>query len=108
MIELITLAEIKAHLKIDHDIDDTELKEKIQEASAVLLDYIQGSRDKVVDSSGNLIEGESLSRMKASTMRLVGMLYRNPDLAETEDLQPGELPFSVTAFIYSLRRPTIM
>jgi hypothetical protein len=107
MIELITLAEIKAHLKIDHDIDDTELKEKYSRPAPYFW-IISREQDKVVDSSGNLIEGESLSRMKASTMRLVGMLYRNPDLAEKEDLQPGELPFSVTAFIYSLRRPTIM
>jgi ABC-type uncharacterized transport system YnjBCD ATPase subunit len=45
----------------------------------VLLAFIQGSRDKVVDETGKLIEGEALSRMKAATMRLVGMLYRNPD-----------------------------
>ncbi|MBZ3655528.1 hypothetical protein JS565_01580 [Salmonella enterica subsp. enterica serovar Senftenberg] len=42
---------------------------KIQEASSVLLAFIQGSRDKVVDETGKLIEGEALSRMKGSTMR---------------------------------------
>ncbi|EEH7616073.1 phage gp6-like head-tail connector protein, partial [Salmonella enterica subsp. enterica] len=96
MIELVTLEEIKDHLHIDHDADDGPLKEKIQEASSVLLAFIQGSRDKVVDETGKLIEGEALSRMKGSTMRLVGMLYRNPDGAEKEDLLHGELPFSVT------------
>ncbi len=41
MIELVTLAEIKDHLHIDHDADDGPLKEKIQEASSVLLAFIQ-------------------------------------------------------------------
>ncbi|EGP2369808.1 phage gp6-like head-tail connector protein [Salmonella enterica subsp. enterica serovar Infantis] len=104
MIELVTLEEIKDHLHIDHDADDGPLKEKIQEASSVLLAFIQGSRDKVVDET----EGEALSRMKGSTMRLVGMLYRNPDGAEKEDLLQGELPFSVTCLIYDLRCPTIL
>ncbi|AGF88085.1 phage gp6-like head-tail connector protein [Salmonella enterica] len=108
MIELVTLEEIKDHLHIDHDADDGPLKEKIQEASSVLLAFIQGSRDKVVDETGKLIEGEALSRMKGSTMRLVGMLYRNPDGAEKEDLLHGELPFSVTCLIYDLRCPTIL
>ncbi|EAR7556235.1 phage gp6-like head-tail connector protein [Salmonella enterica] len=106
--ELVTLEEIKDHLHIDHDADDGPLKEKIQEASSVLLAFIQGSRDKVVDETGKLIEGEALSRMKGSTMRLVGMLYRNPDGAEKEDLLHGELPFSVTCLIYDLRCPTIL
>ncbi|QUQ85416.1 DNA packaging protein [Escherichia coli] len=39
-------------------------------------------------------------------MRLTGMLYRNPDLAEREDLVRGELPFSVSVLIYDLRCPT--
>ncbi|EAY5275124.1 DNA packaging protein [Salmonella enterica] len=46
--------------------------------------------------------------MKAATMRLVGMLYRNPDLAEKEDLLHGELPFSVSFLIHDLRLPTII
>lgn len=108
MIELVTLAEIKEHLHIDHDADDGPLKEKIQEASSVLLAFIQGSRDKIVDEKGRLIEGEALSRMKAATMRLVGMLYRNPDLADKEDLLHGELPFSVSFLIHDLRLPTII
>lgn len=70
--------------------------------------FYTGSRDKVVDETGKLIEGEALSRMKAATMRLVGMLYRNPDLADKEDLLHGELPFSVSFLIHDLRLPTII
>ncbi len=45
--------------------------------------------------------------MKGAAMRLTGMLYRNPDLAEREDLVQGELPFSVSVLIYDLRCPTV-
>ncbi|ENT2085667.1 hypothetical protein ACKH8X_005381, partial [Escherichia coli] len=45
---------------------------------------------------------------KGAAMRLTGMLYRNPDLAEREDLVQGELPFSVSVLIYDLRCPTVL
>lgn len=81
---------------------------KIQAGSAVLLSYIQGSRDKVVDGDGNLIQGEPLLRMQESLLRLLGYLDRNRNGEEEEKLQQGELPFSVTMLIYDLRRPTII
>lgn len=108
MIELVTLEEVKNHLRIDHDADDELLKGNIKIASAVLMAFIQGSKDKVVDEEGALIEGEALSRMKGSALRLVGILYRNPDGAEKEELMHGELPFAVTFLIYDLRCPTII
>ncbi len=93
MTALLTLEEIKAHLRVDHDADDDMLMDKVRQATAVLLAYIQGSRDKVIREDGELIPGEALTRMKGAAMRLTGMLYRNPDLAEREDLVQGELPF---------------
>ncbi|ELM0346639.1 phage gp6-like head-tail connector protein, partial [Escherichia coli] len=100
MTALLTLEEIKAHLRVDHDADDDMLMDKVRQATAVLLAYIQGSRDKVIREDGELIPGEALTRMKGAAMRLTGMLYRNPDLAEREDLVQGELPFSVSVLIY--------
>lgn len=108
MTALLTLDEIKAHLRVDHDFDDEMLMEKVRQASAVLLSFIQGSRDKVVSDDGDLIPGEALTRMKGAAMRLTGMLYRNPDLAEKEDLLQGELPFSVSVLIYDLRCPVVL
>ncbi|EFF2220359.1 hypothetical protein B9S95_004306 [Escherichia coli] len=78
MTALLTLEEIKAHLRVDHDADDDMLMDKVRQATAVLLAYIQGSRDKVIREDGELIPGEALTRMKGAAMRLTGMLYRNP------------------------------
>ncbi|EQA4182921.1 head-tail connector protein [Klebsiella pneumoniae] len=108
MIELVTLPQAKEHLRIDDDAGDADLLLKIQAGSAALLSYIQGSRDKVVDGDGNLIQGEPLLRMQESLLRLLGYLDRNRNGEEEEKLQQGELPFSVTMMIYDLRRPTIM
>ncbi|WP_249536117.1 head-tail connector protein, partial [Escherichia coli] len=74
MTALLTLEEIKAHLRVDHDADDEMLMDKVRQATAVLLAYIQGSRDKVISEDGELIPGEALTRMKGAAMRLTGML----------------------------------
>ncbi len=57
MTALLTLEEIKAHLRVDHDADDDMLMDKVRQATAVLLAYIQGSRDKVIREDGELIPG---------------------------------------------------
>ncbi len=72
MTALLTLEEIKAHLRVDHDADDDMLMDKVRQATAVLLAYIQGSRDKVIREDGELIPGEALTRMKGAAMRLTG------------------------------------
>lgn len=47
MTALLTLEEIKAHLRVDHDADDDMLMDKVRQATAVLLAYIQGSRERM-------------------------------------------------------------
>lgn len=108
MIELVTLIQAKEHLRIDDDAADNDLTLKIQSGSAVLLSYIQGSRELVVNDDGVLIEGEPLSRVQTALLVLLGYLDRNRNGEEEEKLQQGELPFSVTMLIYDLRRPTIL
>ncbi|CAM3922774.1 MULTISPECIES: head-tail connector protein [Klebsiella pneumoniae complex] len=108
MIELVTLQQAKEHLRIDEGAGDDDLELKIQSGSAVLLSYIQGSRELVVSSDGNLIEGETLKRVQGALLILLGYLDRNRNGEEEEKLKQGELPLSVTMLIYDLRRPTII
>ncbi|EKE6767498.1 phage gp6-like head-tail connector protein [Escherichia coli] len=107
MIELVTLEEAKLHLRIDDDYGDSDLTLKIQGGSAAILSYIQGSRAFVVDESGNLIDGEPLTRVQTALLVLLGYLDRNRG-GEEEKLKQGELPFSVSMLIYDLRKPTII
>ncbi|HHB7771272.1 head-tail connector protein [Klebsiella variicola subsp. variicola] len=108
MIELVTLQQAKEHLRIDEGAGDDDLELKIQSGSAALLSYIQGSRELVVSSDGNLIEGETLKRVQGALLILLGYLDRNRNGEEEEKLKQGELPLSVTMLIYDLRRPTII
>lgn len=108
MIQLVTLEQAKEHLRIDEGYGDDDLSLKIQGGSAALLSYIQGSRGKVVSEDGNLIEGETLSRLQTAILVLLGYLDRNRGGEEEEKLKKGELPYAVTMLIYDLRRPTIV
>lgn len=108
MIELVSLEEAKMHLRIDDDFSDSDLTMKIQGGSAAILSYIQGSRDRVVDDSGELIDGEVLKRVQTALLVLLGYLDRNRGGEEGEKLKQGELPLSVSMLIYDLRCPTVM
>ena len=108
MIELVTLAQAREHLRIDADAGDADLTLKIQAGSAAILAYVQGSRDRIVSTNGALIEGEPLRRTQTALLMLLGWLDRNRGGEEEEKLQQGELPFSVTMLIYDLRCPTIL
>ncbi|MGA8121322.1 head-tail connector protein [Rouxiella badensis] len=108
-IMLVTLQEAKDHLRIDEDDGDPDLTLKIQGASAALLSYIQGSRDLIVNSAGELIEETNeLSRMKSALLVLLGYMDRNRGGEEGEKLSQGNLPFAVTMLIYDLRQPSVV
>ena len=109
MIAFVTVEEAKAHLRIDDDAGDDDLEAKIYSASASVLDFIQGSRDLVVNDSDQVItDSPALPRVKMATLILVGILDRVRNGEEENQYQQGYLPFSVTSLIYSLRKPTIV
>ncbi|WPO93764.1 head-tail connector protein [Buttiauxella sp. HR94] len=108
MIELVTLEQAREHLRVDSDDGDADLTLKIQAGSAAILSYVQGSRDRIVDKDGKLIEGEPLLRTQTALLMLLGWMDRNRGGEEEEKLRQGELPYSVTMLIYDLRRPTII
>ncbi len=65
MIELVTLEQAKAHLRIDDDYGDADLKLKIQGGSSAILAYIQGSRALIVGEDGSVIQNtEALTRVQ--------------------------------------------
>lgn len=109
MLEFVTLEEAKAHLKVDTDAGDDDLQLKIYSASASVFDYIQGSREKVVSIDGEVIAtAPELQRVKQATLMLLGILDRVRSGEEETNYQQGQLPFTVTSLIYSLRKPTVV
>ncbi len=41
MMNIVTLQEVKSHLRIDHDFDDADLQLKINAATAAVLDHVK-------------------------------------------------------------------
>jgi len=109
MIAFVTLEEVKAHLRVDDSEADDDLQQKIYSASAAILDYVQSSRDVLVDDDGEVITGTNeLDRVKMATLLLVGVWDRVRNGEEETVYHQGYLPFTVTTIIYSLRKPTII
>lgn len=109
MIELVTLEQAKAHLRIDDDYGDDDLMLKIQGGSAAILAYIQGSRALIVDEAGVVIQNtETLTRVQNALLVLLGLMDRNRGGEEEEKLKAGYLPLSVTMLIYDLRSPSVI
>jgi len=113
MIELVTLAEVKAHVRMDHALDDADLTLKIQGASAVILAYLKDGALTFTDSSGNFLDFDSQGepvvppQVKLATLALVGILARDRDGQEMEKWQHGFLPYPVTSLIYMMRDPAV-
>lgn len=124
---LITFEEAKAHLLVDHDDDDADIRRKLQEASAAVLTYLDGApigqpeRDEqgaiVRDESGAVVyqrDGDDLViryEVKASVKLLLGELYKNREAEQDGDIAGqygyGYLPRPVVALLYPLRKPVV-
>lgn len=109
MIELVTLEEIKEHLRDDGNANDAEYTLLNQAGSSAIIAFIQGNRHRVIDEDGNVIEDSPiLARLKVALLVLIGWLDRNRGGEDEEKLMQGYLPASVSLLIYDLRRPTII
>ncbi|MEI4482227.1 MULTISPECIES: head-tail connector protein [unclassified Phyllobacterium] len=96
MADLATLEQVKAALIVDFDDDDEYLTLLLKAASDRISGYIKTEMpDPVPDS------------VVASTILLVGYLYKNRDGDPDEDFDLGTLPYPVTALIYHLRDPAL-
>lgn len=122
MTMLITLDEAKAHLRVDHNLDDDDIEDAIEDASAAVLAYIGDNQYLFLDTGGDALDLEDTSAdqaglraqalCKRATKLLVGTFYRYRDgAAETVQVDSrfgyGYLPQPVTALLYSLRDPTV-
>lgn len=119
MTNLVTLAEAKLHLRVDHDLDDNDIELKIAAASNAVLNYLGEAAEEFVDSSGELIMTtdsppvDLVPRVvKQATLLLLGDFYKNRE-PKTEDpvigveYGFGHLPRTVIALLYHYRTPTL-
>ena len=66
---LITLADAKAHLRVDGSDDDADVQAKLNEASAIILDYLKWNTSPVMDDI------TAPDHVKAACKLVLGDLY---------------------------------
>lgn len=105
--DLVTLAEVKSGLREESGDDDDLLKGLISGASGSIVAYLKSSAKEFFDDSGNVVPDKVPSEVKTATIRLVGIMFRNPDHDTDGAFLQGRLPFMVSAGIHHLRVPTL-
>lgn len=108
MIEIVTLEEVKSHLRIDHDVLDADLQNKIKSSTAAVLDFIDYWVQKNDNDEKKMKDSQDFNRVKSAVLILIGILYRDPDGADKGLYPKGELPYPVISLINSLHKPVII
>ena len=113
MIELVTLAQVKARLRFDHDTEDADLQGLIYGASAAVMNYLKLDHDAYLNSDGTMdlnSDGsydEVPQEVQLATILLVGIMSRDRDGVEADKWQHGYLPMPVMSLLYPLRDPAL-
>jgi hypothetical protein len=126
MTMLVTLAQAKAHLRVQHDADDLDIELKVEAASGAVINYLKEAAEEFVDSSGEVImlltsdPGDSPEVyvstvpkvVQQAVLLMVGDFYRfrSPDTQDPVigvEFGFGHLPRSVIALLYHYRQPTV-
>lgn len=108
--QIITLAEVKAALRIDHTDDDVMLQALIDAATGAVVNYLKAQAEELIPIPSGSSEGDLIvtnPEIKQAAIILVGMWYRNPDGDQEKNFDRGYLPAPVTALLYPLRDPAL-
>ncbi|WP_447639575.1 head-tail connector protein [Pandoraea norimbergensis] len=108
---LVTLEQVKAHLRIVHSSDDDDLTGKIHAASALVVQYLKEGAMEFLDSSGS-VEIDSAGDpvgvpddVQVATLIMVGYLNKDRDEDPDRAYEMGYLPKPVMAMLYRKRDP---
>lgn len=118
MVALVTLEQAKAHLQMDHDLDDTTIQLMLEAASEAVINHLKSGADVFLDSSGEVLqttdsppEPDVPKVVQQATLLLLGDFYKNREPAADDPVPAqfgfGFLPRAVTALLYSLRDPAL-
>jgi uncharacterized phage protein (predicted DNA packaging) len=101
MTALLTLDVAKKHLRVDHADDDADITRKIDQASAIVLDYIK-QRDAAWTAD------DVPPVIAAATEIVLSMLYDDRAAGGQENgVAMGYLPLSVTSLLHRYRDPAL-
>lgn len=100
----VTLEEAKTHLRVTYDVEDADIVDKIQAASAAVYAHLDGAVT-LIDSTGEVDIDNIPSQVRQATLHLVEVFFRDRGGATWPGVA-NYLPPSVVALLYPLRQPT--
>ena len=94
--EILTLAEVKTHLRVGSDATEDAL---ITTYITAAREYVEGYQNRVFLSSDEEVEAETMTGIeKAACLLLIGHWYENRQ-AVVLGTPPSEVPFAVKALL---------
>jgi hypothetical protein len=81
---IVTAQQVKEHLQMDHDLDDSKIAEIAQDASELMLNFLKKPFDHWQDTAGE--PAGVPGAVKAATLKLATALYENRDGSGTPAL----------------------
>ena len=94
--EILTLAEVKAHLRVGSDATEDAL---ITTYITAAREYVEGYQNRVYLSSDEEVTAETMTGIeKAACLLLIGHWYENRQ-AVVLGTPPSEVPFAVKALL---------
>ena len=108
MMNIVTLQEVKSHLRIDHDFDDADLQLKINAATAAVFDHVKSWVERFQGDETKLKQSPDFYRVKDAILILIGIIDRDREGVDIALYPQGLLPYPVTCLLGSMHQPTIL
>lgn len=104
---LITLAQAKAHLRIEPDetSHDEMLEVYIDASSQLVLDYLKLPYGSYEDTAGDPLDVPGA--VTAATLIMTAIFFREREAGSEDAMNLGELPRAVTRVLWMYRYPSI-
>lgn len=102
---LVTLAQAKQHLQMDHDLDDALIESKVEQASGMVLDYLKLPSPPSEWNPDSAAESPGLGvppLIQSAVLLAVGELYKNRDAGAVNVLSEG-----VRSLLHRQRDPSM-
>lgn len=104
MVALVTLQQAKRHLRVLHDDENDDLKDKIQQASEIVVDYIQRPELTWTDASNGTPSDAPMRVQAAVLLVLAGLWEHRGDGEQDYGQADGYLTKPVTALLHRLAK----
>jgi hypothetical protein len=126
-VKLITLAQARAHVRVDHTAEDDQIDAFIEAASAAIVNYLKSGADVFLNTLGlpeeiyddssppQVVDYVVPPEVKAATKILVGELFKNREAKQDGEIGGqlgiphgyGFLPRPVVMLLFPLRDPAL-